>query len=327
MEKSEVLLNSIEAYEPQHVEHLTLQNEFVAISVCPDFGGKLTSIKSQLSGIEFLKQPIEEISDIEKPQYGSSFLPPYSFGFDECFPTITSCDYELNGEIIKLPDHGEVWSRKWRVNEQNSSIYVEVEGEQLDYKLTRKITLHKNLILITYVLENTGVTEFEYLWSCHPLLSIEAFDEILLPFQAKEAQIYYSTDEDLERYGSVRWPLPLEDESNCDVIPHADSNFALKIFFHRLAEKKAGLYRKRSDQSIIFDYSNANVDELGIWMNYGGWPLTKPHNENTVALEPTTARTDSLSEAIETGSSRNIKAGQSVSWALKMVIEEGHVAL
>lgn len=302
-------------------ELIDIKNEFIHLSVSPQFGGKITSMRNRETDTEFLQQPLTGINEIPKPEYGMKFLPPYSFGFDECFPTISACSFLLNGEQCSLPDYGEVWNREWKVKERKNLIEMQIEGEKIDYKLSKRITLCDNEVLITYNLLNFGDTAFEYLWSPHPLLLIKENDEILLPEEITEVETYFSTDSNYQKGEKISWPLGLKNGKISNKIPGFKTGFAAKIFAKNLRSKKVGLYRKTENQSIIFDFTHSAVQYLGIWMTYGGWPEKSMNKEYAVALEPTTTSTDSLQEALREGTARHIKAGQSQKWSLKILIE------
>ncbi|MDR9414962.1 MAG: hypothetical protein RI564_01670 [Gracilimonas sp.] len=310
------------------VELIEIQNQHTKLTVCPNFGGKIISIKSRTTDTEFLKQPFIDIRKITEPEYGMDFLPPYSFGFDECFPTVEPCSYHLlNGNKVSIPDHGEVWNRKWDVAKTRNSIEMNIRGIDLDYKLTKKISLHNHLILMTYELSNTGSQDFRYLWSTHPLLHIEENDEILLPKDVHEVEVYYSNNKQLIKGDKYQWASNLKHNLVSNIVQGVNSNFASKVFVKDPHTKKAGLYRRGEDQSIVFDFTYSGIEQLGIWMTYKGWPENSNNKDYTVALEPTTTSMDSLSEAIEQNDAKYIRAGESIDWSLKVLIENGRSEL
>ncbi len=74
-------------------------------------------------------------------------------GWDEMFPTVDACRLD-NG--VELPDHGEVWSRPWRIQELTStSLVCEIYGVAVDYRLQRRLEVSGPTVSLDYHVETT----------------------------------------------------------------------------------------------------------------------------------------------------------------------------
>jgi hypothetical protein len=100
-------------------------------------------------------------------------------------------------------------------------------------------------------------------------------------------------------------------------------NFAAKLFSNRLEIGSAGLYKKRSDESLLFSFNTDRVPFLGIWLCYGGWPQDTEPTEYTLALEPCNARPDSLEEACKWGDQQKISPMSIQCWQVDIDLIEG----
>jgi len=76
----------------QGFEALTVSNDVLSLTIVPDLGGKITSIRDLRTGREWLwtsdELPYRRLS------YGASYLRQADTGsWDDCFPTVAACAY------------------------------------------------------------------------------------------------------------------------------------------------------------------------------------------------------------------------------------------
>ncbi len=143
----------------------------ISLSILPEFGGRIASVK--LDGCrEWISQPW---APLVARNVGDNFIRPEISGWDEMVPTTDACQ-SLDG-LHDLPDHGEVWSRPWKVEESNSiSAALSVELTTRTLKFWRKISLtssdtSQSHVTIDYEITNVGKAHIPAFWSCHPLFS------------------------------------------------------------------------------------------------------------------------------------------------------------
>lgn len=301
-----------------------LENEHLKVSLLPGFGGKISSLIHKQSGTEFLKQPRVPVDQIDSPSYGDTFLPPHAFGFDECFPNITPEKYKLNGRIVDLPDHGEIWSRECKVRVSDDELILISTGVEINYRFEKRISLNANRVLITYTLVNNEKLPFQYIWSTHPLLAIDEGDQILLPEKNNELLVNWSSDDHLGEEGShISWPLINKKRaSDLSLVKARSSKVAAKLFAQS-AGGRAGIYRSLSNETLVFSFDPKSIPFIGLWLCYGGWPDNENGGDYTIAIEPATAEFDSLNRAEKNGQATEIAAGESRTWNLEMRIENG----
>ncbi|MDZ7660119.1 DUF5107 domain-containing protein [Fodinibius sp.] len=317
---------NVEQQELEALPVIELENDELRIAIVPDLGGKMISLESKQRGTQFLKEPAEDFHIYSQPDYGEDFLPPYAAGFDECFPNVSPSKYEFKGEVLELPDHGELWTKSWKYKEGENSISLWTHGEQLNYRFAKHIELEGPTIQITYELESLEEVPFEYIWSAHPLLNIAEGDQLLLPGQISEVVLNWASDPNVGDLGDrLAWPEILGNNSNIDFnyVQNKSMEFAVKLFSDRLTNGIAGLYKQQTDETLLFSFDTEQVPFLGLWLCYGGWPADTKEKEYTLALEPCNARPDSLVEACKWGDQQQISPLSIKCWEVKISVANG----
>ncbi|MFO7845952.1 MAG: hypothetical protein R6V27_05260 [Balneolaceae bacterium] len=305
---------------------MVLVNSRLIVTVLPEMGGKISGIVRRKSGTQFLHQTDENFQNVELPVYGQEFQPPYAAGFDDCFPTVSSCSITQNGETIDLPDHGELWTSQWEVEQSGPGVKLTTYGKKQNYRFTKWINLHGETLKIRYRVENLSRSTMPFIWSSHPLLNVDPGDELILPSEINEVMVDGMTDEEIGKFGDrLSWKglkseiLPFD----LSIVQPREAGFAGKFFSERLQTGLAGIYRKQTDESLLFQFNTAEIPYLGIWLCYGGWPEQSTIRDLTVALEPCIGRPDSLKKAMEWGANLEIKSSEMAEWSLKITIEDG----
>lgn len=308
-----------------------LENEKLKVKLMPYLGGKMTELILKESGTQFLKPSDLSLEDIPKPEFGDPFLQPHAFGFDECFPNVSPSAIPLNGSFIDLPDHGELWTRPWKYEQEDKNkIILYTGGKLLDYMFSKKVQIIGNTLSIDYELKNFENTLFYYIWLAHPLLDIQQGDELILPGEVSQVLLNWSSDASLGRAGDyLPWPdLFREVENqNFNTVASASLGFAAKLFTDKLKTGKAGIYKKETDESLIFSFDVDETPYLGIWLCYGGWPEDSTEKDYTLALEPCSGRPDDLSVAIDRNESSKIGPGAMKKWSMNIELKPGKAKL
>ncbi len=300
---------------------VVMDNGTVRLEVLPDLGGKMRSLKSLLTGREFLLQPPAQ--PYRHAEYGAVFEEYDASGFDECFPTVSQCDYPVAPFAgVVLPDHGELWSVPWKHEVIDGELHLAVTGVRLPYVFRTRIKLLENVLETNYRLTNESDVAFEWLWSAHPLLAAERHAEIVLPKEVDRVLVNSSAGNNLGKSGDFcNWPRTCSGV-HLDKIIGPEQGTADKLFSPRLSEGSCGVYFPSTDEAIAFHFDPASLPYVGIWICQGGWP-TIENGHFTVALEPCTARADSLAEAVERGESFVIGPHKEHSWSLRIELRRG----
>jgi galactose mutarotase-like enzyme len=190
----------------------------------------------------------------------------------------------------------------------------------LPYRLEKAVRLEAADVVIDYTLVNRGDADLEFLWSAHPLLTVEPGSRIMLPSDVDELFVNYSSQNRLGSFGSTcRWPVvrSTRGEERIDMLRPPSVGLADKLFTSRLSEGSCGLYKPESKECISFRFDPATVPFIGLWICQGGWP-SPAHGHYTVALEPCTGRPDSLEIAIARRENALIRAREEKSWTLRL---------
>jgi hypothetical protein len=145
----------------------------LSISMLPEYGGRISSLTFE-GGPDWISQPKAPL--VER-SVGDNFIRPEISGWDEMIPTTDACQ-SLDEKHI-LPDHGEVWSRRWNiesVSQTSATLSVKLKTRTLD--LWRKISLDEFGINIEYRITNSGPETVPAFWSAHPLFSATGVREV-----------------------------------------------------------------------------------------------------------------------------------------------------
>src|SRR5690242_16142349 len=97
----------------QGFEVYVLNNRQLEVAVVPELGAKIISLKNLRSGREWMWHPPGEL-ELFYNSPGDNFSSSPLVGMDECLPTIEPCVWRGR----ELPDHGEVWSAVWNIDEE-----------------------------------------------------------------------------------------------------------------------------------------------------------------------------------------------------------------
>ncbi len=308
------------------IENVLIQVGACTITVLPQFGGKIASIR--IGERELLQQPLAPIAPRTRTM---AFDESDASGWDECLPSVAACRVETEFGEAQIPDHGDLWRMEWlpMINEAHSITY---RGEcfSLPLRLERTLTLTERkpswTLSLGYSVTNLSSERVPWSWSAHPLFAVHEGDHIVLPESIKSLRLEGSSAGRLGKNGdTVAWPIAKL--ANCctvdlSVVDAPDSGIGDKLFAGPLSpsENWCAVERPSAGLRIRVNFDAIATPYLGLWICYGGWPEKHGPKQVCVALEPSTARVDSLAE---TGPwSRVLASGESFSWTMEVEIEK-----
>lgn len=294
----------------------SLQNNVLSIEVLPEEGGRISSLKSLHSGMEFLTQSHRSGS---YPQHGlhAAFRDGPCAGIEECLPTVGPSPSETDGGSV--PDHGDFWQLSWNVTSVSSTtLHMFSDGFSRSLRFTKELSLKDDTLCIAYRTENIGPTVQSFLYACHPLFAVSAGDIIFLPREVHEVRLDYSRGDRIGSPGTIiPWP---ESQSGIrlDIAGSPDAGTAEMFYTARLSEGCCGIYRIATGQTLDVSFDPQRLPFLGLWLCYGGWPDggTGPR-QYAVALEPTTSGCNTLSAAEKNGSAITLDPGRTFDWEIR----------
>jgi len=276
----------------EDIEVVELANDVIEVAVMPGLGAKVISLVHRLTGREWMWKAPRSPQYVRMPT-GSPFDQGPLAGADECLPTIAPCQWRG----LDLPDHGEVWTEAWELDEaelDRGRIVTSLRLPISPLKFKRALSLEGSLVHFDYTLENLSGEPFEYLWAFHPMMSIEPGDRILLPGENRRV----STEACLgdcplgSRGDAWDWPQP-DSALDLSQLDLGKEGRAVKLFTEPHCEGYAAIRNANSGDQITFEFDPDEIDTLGIWINRGGFG-----GFHHVALEPTNGAPDALDVAV-----------------------------
>ncbi|MBC7814546.1 MAG: DUF5107 domain-containing protein [Burkholderiales bacterium] len=303
---------------------VVLENDFASMTVLPEIGGKVVSIKALPTNREFLWQ--DDTRPYRLPQYGNIFGSYDASGFDDCFPTIGECLYpEFPWEGITVPDHGEMWCTSWLCELQETGVYLHAYGVRFPYHFEKWITLSPDAgtFSIAYCVSNLASYDFKYSWAAHPLFAACEGMRILLPGQPETRFVFAIGDriggEFLETH---RWPwmrTPSGDPVDYSVIGSPSLAANDKVYADVGDAGWCALHHPESGDFIGFRFSPEKLPYLGICINHGAYPFEGVKGF-WVALEPCTGYPDPLDQVIALQKHATLKGRGSAEWSLTLLL-------
>ena len=313
-------LGSLDAY--------IVENSSLRLTVVPELGGKIASLIRNESGHEYLLQPADPEQAYRPRSFGDRFEDYGPSGFDECLPTVAECLYpEESFAASQLPDHGDVWCLPSGIETVAEKVRITTSLRSLPLRFTKEIQLRENTVRIDYEATNLSHSTLAFLWSAHPLLTVEAGAEIILPPEVKEVEVEWSKD---ERFGKARdrcgWPRAAERSGRIvelNRVAPPSTGTADKLFTGPLSEGFCGMFLPSRNEAIVLRFDPRQVPYVGLWICQGGWPESRADKQFTVALEPCSGRPDSLAEAMRRKEGVVLARGKKARWWMEIELNVG----
>ena len=279
---------------------LTIATPGLSLTLVPEWGGKVTSLRDQRTGREWLWQ--NPHLPHRAPTGSGDFVGESDTGgWDECFPTVDRCAYPLPPhEGRDCRDHGLLWERGWRVEGQRAdAITLSVDLPEWGFHVERTVRLHDvAMATFDYAIQNTGSEALVGVWATHPVFALEDGSRLEFP---EGTTVRFS-----HRRGAARaWAagrevvpaheLPLVFR---DVDPLGPESFAAKFMTERLPEPRAALVHPDGSR-LGMEFPAGDFDGFAVWANQRGWSGKAgiPPYLN-LCLEPQGGRRDSLADAV-----------------------------
>ena len=250
-------------------EVLLLRSSGLEVAVVPELGAKVVSLKNLKTGREWMYRATNP-AKLFRNKPGDDFALSPLVGWDECLPTISPCHWRGRA----LPDHGEVWSASWEIDEnawEQGAIKTSVRLPRSPFKFTRTILAQGDTLSAEYEVVNLSGEPQEFLWAMHPLLALEKGDQLLLP---------------PEIHGHLNHPWIHSLDFSCR------TKTCDKAYAGPLRQGLAEILNSVSGDCLSFIWDTMDCDTLGIWLTRGGW-----NGHHHVALEPANGAPDSLAVA------------------------------
>jgi galactose mutarotase-like enzyme len=283
----------------------TLANDALSISIAPELGGRIVSLKHRHSGREWLDgwSPAAK-RRIWHPTDPSSYETGAGGGIDECLPTVLPC--ELGG--VRLGDHGELWNQTpafdAELAEQEGVLACRWALKSLPLAFERRISIHDSEVRFHYRLGNRAASETPFLWAWHPLFSWKRGDQI------RTSETSCLTPDGAH----VPWPeaQPGHDLSRATFPKGATP--AAKVFLGPLTHGGAAIVAE-TGATLTLAWPAEQFPYAGIWITRGFWK-----GLHHWAIEPTNAPVDRLSDIHEPSPLSLLSPREIREWTLKLML-------
>lgn len=270
-------------------------------------GAKVTALTDLVNEREWLVPGPSGATPL--PQYGDGFTDQPLYGWDEMFPTVDACHGLAEPfSDVHLPDHGEVWSRAWRVDECTSTVLeCSIDGRALPYRLSRRLEVTGSTVVLEYSAQTSAPTSVPVLWAAHPQLEARSGTALRLPSAVTSLGAISEGTPEPERFAV---PVP-----------------AAGVQCQPLVAPGTGLMLY-ADPSLALDRATL-VDPGGTWLRMGWDACEVPYfaawmdnglyaSAPVICPEPTTGYVDSLVEAEGSGRVAHARAGERLRWTLEL---------
>jgi hypothetical protein len=298
-----------------------LDNGTLRIVVVPELGARVIALLDRRTGRDWLvhgKPPTAEDAArwrTEDVIFGGA----EAFGWDECMPTVGSCANVFDPAASPLRDHGDLWGRPTFVSSEGGALVTTWSDGSRPYVFSRSLRLDDETLIATYRLANNRPYVLPILWALHALLSLEPGTRLNVP--ATEARVGTQLGIALNSVSAVvPWPLATTiDGTIVDLatVQGAESGVAIKLAMAAPADP-VGLVTPDGSR-LTFTCDRAVIGGLGVWLDYGGWPVQD--GQHQVALEPETSPDEDLASAVATGRALTLPAHGQVSWQVRMQLQ------
>lgn len=231
-------------------------------------GGRWTSLSA--AGREWLWHRPAPARGSVRP--GAAFVD--AGGVEECIPTIRG-----------VPDHGDAWSRPWKVVSPGTAV-VETDS----FRLSRSVNPSSALVL-TYRLE--AQPGWRFVWAAHALLDVS---------ENAVLQAHPRTETRIDGAPNATWPTPLAklgpDDGTATGAILLDCPTATVVDGERL--------------TFFLDAPGQPVS-TALWRNLRGWPAENPYR--SIGVEPMLGRVWDLADA-GPGDAAVVPASGTCEWRL-----------
>lgn len=266
------------------------------------------------------------------PTPGASYVDTAdSGGWDECFPTVGTSSVPGAPGAPMLPDHGEIWSSRWESAVYESggapTLTGTVRGTRFPYEFTRELSLDaaEPVVRFTYRLRHLGGAAFPWIWSAHPLLTVQPGTTLELPGVSQVRVDAAHHRPDLEVDDVVSWPGGIGGRGDVFEFPErGESGWAVKVFADAGGDGRAVVTDPKRGERLEFRAPPADVPQVGMWINCGGWAPNGREPYYNLALEPCIGAPDRLDRAAAWGLVQTLREGEERRWTVEVrLLEDG----
>ncbi|HVB73708.1 MAG TPA: hypothetical protein VNE38_09155 [Ktedonobacteraceae bacterium] len=294
-----------------------LENELLRLDILPELGAKIYNLIHKSADRNMLWHN-PRIAP-HRASIGANFDNHWAGGWDEPFPNGAECVYA--GET--LPYLGELWAQQWKWEvldggPQCAQVHLWCDGPITTARVEKTITLEKGsrVVRFEHRITNTGTLPFDFNWGIHPAFAVTPDSRIDLPVchgvvgeavggalgEVQTAFTWPSIPTSRGELRDLRFPLSRESGA---------MNFS---YLEGFEQGWLAVTDRPTATGLGLVFPREVFRCLWLYLCYGGY-----RDLNVAIVEPWIGYPSKLSEAVQAGRFRTLKAGESMEATLSAV--------
>lgn len=273
------------------------------IECMSDDGGRISVLKYKDANL-LTNSP--SVFRIPVKDYGEYETRPV-FGYDDCFPSVSSCEHPTLGFQIK--DHGDLCWLGWQVEVQENKLICSTVYDKFRIQFNRTLEFRGNVLIWKFDIVNLEKKHFEFLHVVHPLMPLNEIVKIELP-NFKNASKRASSEKSVGQNAT---------ELNSYLLNIQTGNFEM-LYLNNVQEGKVILHFKNGIK-LQMDYDSILFPTLGIWWNNSGYPEEPGIERCECAFEPIPGTGDNLKTTFNDQQFLIVGPGKTFSWDFTWIVD------
>ncbi len=295
-----------------------LENDSLKVIVLPELGGKIASVYNKTKDFELLFQNKEEV--YKKAGIYSDFGEYDASGFDDAFPSIDEGIVTVGKNMVRYPDHGEIWSMGFKYEIAGEKLTLKGESAILSYSYTKTLSLQGHKLIIDYNIANGGESDIPCLWAMHCLIRCEEDMQLIFPEGTNRVRNvlksgYLGEADKIHTYPATTSADGKEYRLD-RIFPESAAKYEKYYVEGEIAHGVCGAYYPGKDVTYRVYFDSSKLPYLGFWLTEGGF-----RGDYNCAMEPANGFYDSIETARNNNSLYMLKAGTSLSFDLKLELK------
>jgi galactose mutarotase-like enzyme len=264
-----------------------LANEHLLVTVQPEYGGAIGSIRTRASGRELLFQtpwggaPAGPVPSEEGP---AAWLERWRGGWHTLLPNGgTGCT--IDGAVHGF--HGEGSTAPWAVVERAAAgVSLQLSLFSVPFDARRTIELNGRAVRVTETVTNHGVDPVRFMWVHHPAFGADLIDgDVSIEVAAERVLTDHGLDEPARP-----WPRVLAPDGTTVDLSRPPDGSSLLAYLVDLNEGHARISRTDATLGATLRWSVSDFPHAWLWVERGGtrgWPWYG--RCQVIGIEPTTS--------------------------------------
>lgn len=264
----------------------------VRVTVVPGHGARIAQITDAHGNDWLADTGAQELAD----DVPVSFAAGTRGGWDECLPSVAPCA-DPNRPGRDIADHGDFWAASWlatMVEDSAAAFAADVPGYPLAMRKTVRLPAERQGLTVDIDIVNRSGAPYRFLYSAHPLWAFGSDVIVDVPGAGDVVPGFGCPDYVTPPIGTIR--------------RRGDrTNYKAFVQWSGIARYAVPAL----NTAMVLRQTPGVNPWLGVCVNRGGYPAGMP-GDYWIALEPTTAPTDSLAAAVLAGSAAVLEPDKSV---------------